>query len=105
MRKRFLAMLLAAVMAGSAVNVADLTPVYAEETVDQTAEDQVILRTGMTGKTYRFTKEEYQTYVSANGSINLWVAAVDSTTTYQWYVKKGENEAEAIEGIADFLQS
>ena len=98
MRKRFLAMLLAVVMAGSVVNVADLTPVYAEKTVDQTAEDQVILRTGMRGKTYRFTKEEYQTYVSANGSINLWVTAAESTTTYQWYVKKGENEAEAIEG-------
>ena len=43
MRKRFLAMLLAAVMAGSVVNVVDLTPVYAEETVDQTAEDHKLV--------------------------------------------------------------
>ena len=61
MRKRFLAMLLAAVMAGSVVNVADLTPVYAEDDVDQTAEDEVIFDTGMRGSTNSYKKEEYQT--------------------------------------------
>ncbi len=40
MRKRFLAMLLAVVMVGSVVNVADLTSVYAEESVDHTEGEQ-----------------------------------------------------------------
>lgn len=98
MRKRFLAMLLAAVMAGSVVNVADLTPVYAEDDVDQTAEDEVIFDTGMRGRTYSYTKEEYQTCMSTETHRNLYVISLDKTATYQWYVKKGENEAEAIEG-------
>ena len=88
MRKIFLAMLLAAVMAGSVVNVADLTPVYAEDDVDQTAEDEVIFDTGMRGRTYSYTKEDYQTCMSTEAHRSLYVISLDKTATYQRYVKK-----------------
>ena len=101
MRKRFLAMLLAAVMAGSVVNVADLTPVYAEDDVDQTAEDEEKIRP------YRYTTAEYQKYMSVDDNrIQFARRRVESdSTTYQWYVKKGENEAEAIEGANQYRYS